>query len=125
MDEFKAISFSTLDDVLACYTLVKHVIYTFNGDAEKFYPEFYKVFNDAETHFTGLSRHSRLLVGFELANHVLAHLTGSKFQDDVVSFKHQETVFSERINLSSHISVAMLLAHCIDVLDSQRIRCLS
>ena len=64
MDEFKAISFSTLDDVLPWYTLVKHVIYTFNGDAEKYYPEFYKVFNDAATPFTGLSRHSSLLVGF-------------------------------------------------------------
>ena len=72
MDEFKAISFATLDDVLPCYTLIKHIIHTFNGDAEKFYPEFYKVLSDAETPFTGLSRHSTFLVGFELTNHVLA-----------------------------------------------------
>ena len=37
MDEFKAISFSALDDVLPCYTFIKHVIYTFNGDAERFF----------------------------------------------------------------------------------------
>ena len=52
--------------------VIKHIIHTFNGDAEKFYPEFYKVLSDAETPFTGLSRHSTFLVGFELANHVLA-----------------------------------------------------
>ena len=70
MDEFKTFSLTNLDDVLPCYTLIKYIIYSFNGDAEKFYPDFYKVFSDAETPFAGLSRHSSLLLGFEVANHV-------------------------------------------------------
>ena len=89
MDEFKECSFNNLDDVFPCYTLVKDIIYSFAGDAEKFYPRFYKVFSDGEMPFTGLRPHSTLLLGFELANHVLAHLTGSKFQDGVLSFKQE------------------------------------
>ena len=96
MDEFKAFSFSNLDDVFPSYSLVKDIIYSFAGDAEKFYPAFYKVFSDAENPFAGLSRHSSLLLGFEVANHVLAHLTGSNFQDDILSFKQEQTVFSEK-----------------------------
>ena len=98
MDEFKALTFTTLQDVLPCYNLIKSVVRNFNGNAEKFYPEFYKVFSGTEAPFTGLSRHSSLLLGFEVANHVLAYLTGSKIHNDVVCFKHEETVFSEKEN---------------------------
>ena len=61
-----------------------HSYFQWCSDAEKFYPEFYKVLSDAENPFTGLSRHSTFLVGFELANHGFspAHHTGCKFQDD-------------------------------------------
>ena len=69
----------------------------FNGDAEKFYPKFYNVFAGAEAPFQGPGRSSSsLLLGFEVANHVLAHLSGSTFKDDVLTFKHENVQFTER-----------------------------
>ena len=63
MDEFKAYSFWTLDDVLPSYNLIRDVVDDFNGDAEKFYPKFYNVFAGAEAPFQGLCRSSSLLPG--------------------------------------------------------------
>ena len=62
----------------------------FKGDAEKFYPAFYKCISDAENPFGGsLNKHASLLLGFELANHVLGYLSGGSLEkDSVVQFKY-------------------------------------
>ena len=50
------------------HKLISNVVLSFKGDAEKFYPVFYKCISDAENLFGGsLNKHaSLLLLGFEL-----------------------------------------------------------
>ena len=68
---------------------MSNVALSFKGDAEKFCPAFYKYISDAENHFgRSLNKHASLLLGFELANHVLGCLFGgSLLKDSVVQFK--------------------------------------
>lgn len=54
----------------------------FDSNAEKFFPRFYKCIS-GENIFLNLSKHSGTLLGFELANHVLAHISGTRFKDDI------------------------------------------
>ena len=56
------------------YNLITPVINSFNGEVEKFYPSFYKVFVDDEDSFRGLDAICTRLLGFEIANHILASL---------------------------------------------------
>ena len=52
--------------------LISNIALSFKGDAEKFYPAFYKCISDAENPFGGsLNKHASLLLGFEVTNHVL------------------------------------------------------
>ena len=62
------------------------MINSFNGDVEKFYPKLCKVFGDAEDRFRGLDLNCTHLLGFEIANHILAYITGNTCSDDVVHF---------------------------------------
>lgn len=96
MNEFKGKKFNSTEDVFVCYDLIKATVLSFDGNAEKFYPKFYKVFSDAKDPFNGLSRHCSLLLGFELANHVLAYLAGAKVDNDVVTFEHESNIFMEK-----------------------------
>ena len=68
---------------LPAYNLIMPVINSFNGDVDKFYPIFYKVFVDVEDPFRGLDLNCTRLLGFETANHILAYITGARFRDDV------------------------------------------
>jgi len=98
MDEFKSMVIETIQDVQPCYDVMKNLISGFNGDVEKFYPKFYKLFIDAtktDNPFNGLSQQSSLIFAFDLANHVVAHLTGLKVVDDAVSVK-SDVQFSEK-----------------------------
>ena len=73
------------------HKLRSNIVLSFKGDAEKFYPAFYKCISDAENPFGGsLNKHASLLLGFELANHVLGYLSGGSIQKDlVVQFKYR------------------------------------
>ena len=71
----------SLQDVMPCYELIKPLILKFNGDAEKFYPLFYKLFEKNQP-FIGLDYHCTLLLGFELANQILAELTNAEISID-------------------------------------------
>ena len=71
---------------LPAYNLIAPVITSFNGDVEKFYPSFYKVFVDAEDPFRGLDVNCTRLLGFEIVNHTLACITGATYSDEVVYF---------------------------------------
>ncbi|XP_057291775.1 uncharacterized protein LOC130614365 [Hydractinia symbiolongicarpus] len=64
---------------------VNYVISSFKGDAEKFYPAFYKSVSENIV-FRNLSNRSSILLGFEVANHVLAHLTNSTVKENTVEF---------------------------------------
>lgn len=96
MNEFKAYKVGTLNDVNCSYALIRDLISSFDGDAEKFYPKFYKIIAETEVPFKNLSRNCSLLLGFEVANHVLAHLSGSTFKEDVLTFKHDSRQFSDK-----------------------------
>ena len=62
---------------LPAYNLITPVINSFNGDVEKFYPSFYKVFVDAEDPFRGLDVSCTCPLKFEIANHIIAYITGA------------------------------------------------
>ena len=65
------------------YKLISNVVSSFKGDGEKFYPTFYKCISDAENPFCGsLNKHTSLLLGFELANHVLTYLSGGSLDEN-------------------------------------------
>ena len=68
------------------HKLISNVVLSFKGDAEKFYPAFYKCISDAENPFgASLNKHASLLLGFELANHVLGYLSGRSPEKDSLS----------------------------------------
>ena len=61
--------------------LISNVVLSFKGDAEKFYPAFYKCISDAENPFgESLNNHASFLLGIELANHVLGYLSGGSLK---------------------------------------------
>ena len=65
--------------------LISNIALSFKGDAEKFYPAFYKCISDAENPFGGsLNKHASLLLGFEVTNHVLGCLSGGSLEKDLV-----------------------------------------
>ena len=64
-----------LDDAIYSYNFIKYVITDFHGDGEKFYPTFYKAVSEELLAFKNLSRRCSVLLGFEVANLVLAHLS--------------------------------------------------
>ena len=72
------------------HKLISNVVLSFKGDAEKFYPAFYKCVSDAKNPFGGsLNKHASLLLGFELTNHVSGYLSGGSLgKDSVVQFKY-------------------------------------
>ena len=73
------------------FLLVNDVIADFNGNAERFYPKFYKVVGQ-EGYFNNLTKRCSLLVGYELANHVLSHITNSTVSDIALKFLDKENV---------------------------------
>ena len=67
------------DCIKNVHKLISNVILFFKGDAEKFYPAFYKCIPDAKNPFGGnVNKHASL--GFKLANHVLGYLSGGSLQ---------------------------------------------
>ena len=78
--------------------LISYVALSFKGDGEKFYPAFYKCISNAESPFGGsLNKHASLLLGFELANHVLSYFSrGSLEKDSVVQFKYSSVDISNK-----------------------------
>ena len=69
--------YCSLDDANFTYQFVRDVIQSFNGNGEKFYPRFYDCVSGEDNIFKNLNRKCSVIVGFELANVVLAHLNGT------------------------------------------------
>ena len=103
--EFKNFEISSVDDILPAYNLMLPIIKSFNADPEKFYPQFYKAFISAENLYKNLSGNCGLLLSFEVANHVLAQLTGATIQEDVLTYDMDEAWnFSEKdLSLLSYL----------------------
>ena len=92
------------------HKLISNVALSFKGDAEKFYPAFYKCISDAENPFGwSLNKHASLLLGFELENHVLSYLSGGSLEkDSAVQFKYSSADLSDKkksiaFYLSGHV----------------------
>lgn len=83
-NEFR--SYSSNIDPTTAYELIKPVVASFKGDLEKFYPNFYKIFADSKTPFNGLGLKTSRLLGFEVANHVIAHISGATVTNDMILF---------------------------------------
>ena len=102
-----------LDDANFSYKFVRKVIENFNGNGEKFYPQFYDCVSGDEIVFRGLNKSCSVILGLEVANVVLAHLTGSCASDTLCSVVIQELDGKKEIMLS--IRVAMFSILYIDV----------
>ena len=101
------------------HKLISNVVLSFKGDAEKFYSAFYKCISDAENPFGGsLNKHASLLLGFELANHVLGYLSeGPLEKDSVVQFKYSLADLSDKEK-----SIVFYLAGYVFSIFSRRLR---
>lgn len=93
-----------IDDISYTYQFVRDVIGKFKGEGEKFYPEFYKCVSGEEIVFRNLSRRSSVFLGFEVANHVLAYLTGSTIKENNVDFSVATNFSKKENNIISYLS---------------------
>ena len=93
---------------------------SFKRDAEKFYPSFYKCISDVENDCRGsLNKSASLLLGFELANHVLGYLSGGSLdeKDSVVQFEYSSADLSDKEK-----SIVFYLAGYVFSTFSRRLR---
>ena len=88
---------------LPAYNLITPVINKFNRDVEKFYPNFYKVFVDVEDPCRGLDLNFTRLLGFEIANHILAYITVATYCD-VVHFDCDTKFSAKEKSLIAYLS---------------------
>ena len=101
-NSFKAYYIS-LDETLSSYEYVKQVICDFNGDGETFVPLFYKCVSGEEIVFPRLSRRCSVLLGFEVANHVIDHLTGNANTNNIEGTPAKDLNEKEK-NIVSYLS---------------------
>ena len=94
-DEFKNYSLD-INDVLHTFSLIKTNILQYNGNQDKFLPRFYKVVSEEIEIFKNLSRNCCLLLGFEVANLILAHLNGALQMEATGSIADVRTKFSDK-----------------------------
>eukprot|EP00794_Sanderia_malayensis_P002370 gene2370-2731_t len=94
----------SFDDVAFSYQYVRDVIGSFKGNAEKFYPDFYRCVSSEEIVLKNLSRRGSIILGFEMANHVLAHLTGAIVKEGDVAFSHPISFSSKEVNIIQYLS---------------------
>jgi len=82
---------------LETYNLFRDVIGSFCGKLDEFYPQFYKAVNlSADRSPFLLTKKSHLVVGYDLANYVLAHLSKGKFINGSIVFPETKASLSER-----------------------------
>ena len=143
--EFLDVQFTSLEnDIMPVYLIVTDVISEYNGSNETFFPKFYKAVRENATEPSPfkLSKKSNLILGFELANIVLAHLSGAVVKDDIVTFDSVETskltpkeqsivsylggyVFGtlyRRIRFSSSKSMNVFHSQCLAILLAGKIK---
>ena len=95
-NELNAYAVGSLDHVVThVYKIILNVVTEFDGNAEKFYPRFYKCIS-GENIFLNLSKPCSTLLGFELANHVLAHISGTRFKDDIFDCNPEPKEFTPK-----------------------------
>ena len=92
----------SLDDANYTYQFVRDVIENFDGNGEKFYPLFYNCVSGDEIVFKNLNRRCSVILGFEVANSVIAHLSGTITPE---SMQSENSNFTEKeLNIIKYIS---------------------
>ena len=83
----------------ACDTFdfLTDLIYNFKGNAEKFYPQFYKI-NSEYKMFPNLTKRASVILGCEVANLVLAHLCNAEVKENHVDFSSNNNTFTKKEN---------------------------
>jgi len=89
--QFKTVEIKSVNDITPFYHSISEILLKFNGDTDKFFTEFYNIVNKNDVCAVILGKQCNLLLGFELANHVVAHLTGGKFVDGTLQI--EKTIF--------------------------------
>ena len=108
-EAFSGFSF-TMIETGNFFSFVKDIIKNFNGYDEKFYPLFYKAVIDNDI-FPSLSQKCSRLLGFDVANKVLAHLlislSSSSSSQPTQSFDHGylcSSLTEEQLNIVTYLS---------------------
>ena len=93
LDQFSHFVIGSVEDIFPCYHKISDSIIKFNGNSEKFLSAFYAAvsLNDV---FPLLSNECKLLLGFEVANHLLAYLV-----EKLVDLKNRGGLW--KVNLST------------------------
>ena len=75
MGEFKNFKVPSVDNILPAYNSMLPIMKSFNGDPEKFYPQFYKAFSSTKNLYKNPNGNCNgNFLSFEVANHILAQL---------------------------------------------------
>jgi len=93
-EQFRTAEIKSVDDIMAFYHSISEILLKFNGNnTDKFYAQFYDIVNNNDVCSVGvaLGKQCNLLLGFELANHIVSHLTGRKVDDG--TFQVEKTSF--------------------------------
>ena len=85
-----------ITDVIQSYSYVRDIIIEYKGDAERFYSQFYTVVTKTNPFFKNMSRNSCTILGFEVANHVLAHMNNLLYQKDFIQQKSEKVSFTSK-----------------------------
>lgn len=91
--QFKALKNNNFADIKNPYSLIKDVLKSFDGDAKKFCSSFYKKFSETA------SKNASLILAFDVANHILCHLSGSTFKGDGIEFSDTVKKISDKKSL--------------------------
>ena len=76
------------------------IITYFNGDPEKFYPQFYKAFSSTENLYKNLSGNCSLLLSFEAAKSPNSKNHWVSIHEDVLSYDIEEAENFSEMDLS-------------------------
>ena len=75
------------------------------GYTEKFYPQIYKLYIQADS-FKNLIHNCSLVLSFDVVNQILAHLTGAKIHSDKLMYENSDisTLTEKDISIKSYLS---------------------
>ena len=88
MEEIKNFS-ASVNHFMPYYKLILPGVNSFSGDTEKFYPQIYKLYSQAEN-YKNLSHDCSLILSFDVVNQILAHLTGAKIHSDILVYENSD-----------------------------------
>ena len=71
---------------MTAHSLMNSIVNSLDENSEKFYLEFDKTLTEGNYVLKNLGYKCGLRLSFDIANHALAHLSGTTFSEDVFSF---------------------------------------